>query len=101
MAFRTLIDLLEDHVRASFPKIDFIVGECWLNRSGQSAVSQVGSVGWPLGNVVALGHKNHLNIGFCHVVTPGQFIPFTSSCDFLKYWFGMWQVPSDTWVPFA
>ncbi|NXR90045.1 APT phosphoribosyltransferase, partial [Hypocryptadius cinnamomeus] len=26
VAFRTLIDLLEDHVRASFPKIDFIVG---------------------------------------------------------------------------
>ncbi|RLV92417.1 hypothetical protein DV515_00013796, partial [Chloebia gouldiae] len=26
VAFGTLIDLLEDHVRASFPKIDFIVG---------------------------------------------------------------------------
>ncbi|KAJ7398925.1 N-acetylgalactosamine-6-sulfatase [Pitangus sulphuratus] len=26
VAFRTLIDLLEDHVRASFPKIDFIAG---------------------------------------------------------------------------
>ncbi|KAK2545639.1 Aprt [Columba livia] len=25
-AFRTLIDLLEDHLRASFPKIDFIAG---------------------------------------------------------------------------
>ncbi|NXY37895.1 APT phosphoribosyltransferase, partial [Pomatorhinus ruficollis] len=31
VAFRTLIDLLEDHVRASFPEIDFIAGECWLN----------------------------------------------------------------------
>ncbi|XP_048172918.1 adenine phosphoribosyltransferase isoform X2 [Corvus hawaiiensis] len=26
VAFRTLIDLLEDHLRASFPKIDFIAG---------------------------------------------------------------------------
>ncbi|NXQ11388.1 APT phosphoribosyltransferase, partial [Peucedramus taeniatus] len=26
VAFRSLIDLLEDHVRASFPKVDFIVG---------------------------------------------------------------------------
>ncbi|NXD39013.1 APT phosphoribosyltransferase, partial [Copsychus sechellarum] len=33
VAFRTLIDLLEDHVRASFPKIDFIVGE-WLDSRG-------------------------------------------------------------------
>ncbi|NXL72017.1 APT phosphoribosyltransferase, partial [Leptocoma aspasia] len=32
VAFRTLIDLLEDHVRASFPKIDFIVGECLDSR---------------------------------------------------------------------
>ncbi|KFO77873.1 Adenine phosphoribosyltransferase, partial [Cuculus canorus] len=26
VAFRTLIDLLEDHLRASFPKIDYIAG---------------------------------------------------------------------------
>ncbi|NWR23512.1 APT phosphoribosyltransferase, partial [Emberiza fucata] len=32
VAFRALIDLLEDHVRASFPKIDFIVGECLDSR---------------------------------------------------------------------
>ncbi|NXX36429.1 APT phosphoribosyltransferase, partial [Nicator chloris] len=32
VAFRTLIDLLEDHVRASFPKIDFIAGECLDSR---------------------------------------------------------------------
>ncbi|NWQ62418.1 APT phosphoribosyltransferase, partial [Neopipo cinnamomea] len=32
VAFRTLIDLLEDHVRASFPKIDFIAGKCLDSR---------------------------------------------------------------------
>lgn len=37
VAFRTLIDLLEDHLRASFPKIDFIAGECWLNTPGARA----------------------------------------------------------------
>ncbi|NWW45453.1 APT phosphoribosyltransferase, partial [Pedionomus torquatus] len=31
-AFRTLIDLLEDHLRASFPKVDFIAGECLDSR---------------------------------------------------------------------
>ncbi|KAF2987982.1 hypothetical protein EK904_008670, partial [Melospiza melodia maxima] len=35
VAFRALIDLLEDHVRALYPKIDFIVGECWLNSPEQ------------------------------------------------------------------
>ncbi|NXJ63551.1 APT phosphoribosyltransferase, partial [Rostratula benghalensis] len=31
-AFRTLIDLLEDHLRASFPEVDFIAGECLDSR---------------------------------------------------------------------
>ncbi|NXT26920.1 APT phosphoribosyltransferase, partial [Syrrhaptes paradoxus] len=33
-AFRTLIDLLEDHLRASFPQIDFIAGEGGLDSRG-------------------------------------------------------------------
>ncbi|NXJ16817.1 APT phosphoribosyltransferase, partial [Odontophorus gujanensis] len=31
-AFKALIDLLEDHLRASFPKIDVIAGECLDSR---------------------------------------------------------------------
>ncbi|XP_010139505.1 PREDICTED: adenine phosphoribosyltransferase, partial [Buceros rhinoceros silvestris] len=34
VAFRTLIDLLEDHVRASFPQIDFIAGTPLAQRLG-------------------------------------------------------------------
>ncbi|NXP42057.1 APT phosphoribosyltransferase, partial [Leiothrix lutea] len=42
VAFRTLIDLLEDHVRASFPKIDFIAGE----GEGNGLLGPSSSTGW-------------------------------------------------------
>lgn len=61
VAFKALIDLLEDHLRASFPKIDVIAGGCSAPRLLQGAVcSQVLSVGRHLangtGNTIALGH---------------------------------------------
>ncbi|NXH37901.1 APT phosphoribosyltransferase, partial [Dicaeum eximium] len=47
VAFRTLIDLLEEHVRASCPKIDFIVGECLDSRGFL--------IGTPLAQRLAVG----------------------------------------------
>ncbi|NWY90417.1 APT phosphoribosyltransferase, partial [Loxia curvirostra] len=63
VAFRTLIDLLEDHVRASFPKIDFIVGECLDSR------------GFLIGTPLA----QRLGIGFVPVRKKGK-LPGATEC---------------------
>ncbi|XP_063266912.1 adenine phosphoribosyltransferase isoform X2 [Prinia subflava] len=61
VAFRTLIDLLEEHVRASFPKIDFIVG--------------LDSRGFLLGPPLA----QRLGIGFVPVRKKGK-LPGATEC---------------------
>uniref|UniRef100_A0A8C9MXX0 Adenine phosphoribosyltransferase n=1 Tax=Serinus canaria TaxID=9135 RepID=A0A8C9MXX0_SERCA len=61
VAFRTLIDLLEDHVRASFPKIDFIVG--------------LDSRGFLIGTPLA----QRLGIGFVPVRKKGK-LPGATEC---------------------
>ncbi|XP_059713507.1 adenine phosphoribosyltransferase isoform X2 [Haemorhous mexicanus] len=61
VAFRTLIDLLEDHVKASFPKIDFIVG--------------LDSRGFLIGTPLA----QRLGIGFVPVRKKGK-LPGATEC---------------------
>ncbi|NXV66268.1 APT phosphoribosyltransferase, partial [Molothrus ater] len=68
VAFRTLIDLLEDHVRASFPKIDFIVG--------------LDSRGFLIGTPLA----QRLGIGFVPVRKKGKLPGATESISYsLEY----------------
>ncbi|NXI10376.1 APT phosphoribosyltransferase, partial [Irena cyanogastra] len=68
VAFKTLIDLLEDHVRASFPKIDFIVG--------------LDSRGFLIGTPLA----QRLGIGFVPVRKKGKLPGATESvCYSLEY----------------
>ncbi|NWZ99976.1 APT phosphoribosyltransferase, partial [Nesospiza acunhae] len=70
VAFRALIDLLEDHVRASFPKIDFIVGECLDSR------------GFFIGTPLA----QRLGIGFVPVRKKGKLPGATESISYsLEY----------------
>ncbi|NXE70192.1 APT phosphoribosyltransferase, partial [Calcarius ornatus] len=70
VAFRALIDLLEDHVRASFPKIDFIVGECLDSR------------GFLIGTPLA----QRLGIGFVPVRKKGKLPGATESISYsLEY----------------
>ncbi|NWX58933.1 APT phosphoribosyltransferase, partial [Promerops cafer] len=70
VAFRTLIDLLEDHVRASFPKVDFVVGECLDSR------------GFLIGTPLA----QRLGIGFVPVRKKGKLPGATESISYsLEY----------------
>ncbi|XP_057240454.1 adenine phosphoribosyltransferase-like isoform X2 [Malurus melanocephalus] len=68
VAFRTLIDLLEDHLRSSFPKIDFIAG--------------LDSRGFLIGPPLA----QRLGIGFVPVRKKGKLPgPTESVCYTLEY----------------
>uniref|UniRef100_H0ZBM0 Adenine phosphoribosyltransferase n=1 Tax=Taeniopygia guttata TaxID=59729 RepID=H0ZBM0_TAEGU len=76
VAFRTLIDLLEDHVRASFPKIDFVVG--------------LDSRGFLIGTPLA----QRLGIGFVPVRKKGKLPGATESISYsLEY--GRLEIQSD------
>ncbi|NXD30645.1 APT phosphoribosyltransferase, partial [Spelaeornis formosus] len=80
VAFRTLIDLLEDHVRASFPKIDFIVGECLDSR------------GFLIGPPLA----QRLGIGFVPVRKKGKLPGATESISYsLEYGKAELEIQSD------
>nr|XP_054496997.1 adenine phosphoribosyltransferase isoform X1 [Agelaius phoeniceus] len=82
VAFRTLIDLLEDHVRASFPKIDFIVG--------------LDSRGFLIGTPLA----QRLGIGFVPVRKKGKLPGATESISYsLEYGKAELEVQSDAVEP--
>ncbi|NWZ83060.1 APT phosphoribosyltransferase, partial [Poecile atricapillus] len=84
VAFRTLIDLLEDHVRASFPKIDFIVGECLDSR------------GFLIGPPLA----QRLGIGFVPVRKKGKLPGATESISYsLEYGKAELEIQSDAVEP--
>lgn len=72
MAFRALIDLLEDHLRASFPHIDFIAG--------------LDSRGFLIGPPLA----QRLGIGFVPIRKKGKLPGPTESASYtLEYGKGM------------
>ncbi|NWU42109.1 APT phosphoribosyltransferase, partial [Hylia prasina] len=82
VAFRTLIDLLEDHVRASFPKIDFIAG--------------LDSRGFLIGPPLAL----RLGIGFVPVRKKGKLPGATESISYsLEYGRAELEIQSDAVEP--
>ncbi|NXI28257.1 APT phosphoribosyltransferase, partial [Sterrhoptilus dennistouni] len=84
VAFRTLIDLLEDHVRASFPKIDFIAGECLDSR------------GFLIGPPLA----QRLGIGFVPVRKKGKLPGPTESISYsLEYGKAELEIQSDAVEP--
>ncbi|NWX23180.1 APT phosphoribosyltransferase, partial [Aegotheles bennettii] len=69
-AFKTLIDLLEGHLRASFPKIDLIAGECLDSR------------GFLIGPPLA----QRLGVGFVLIRKKGKLPgPTESVCYALEY----------------
>ncbi|XP_005052328.1 PREDICTED: adenine phosphoribosyltransferase [Ficedula albicollis] len=82
VAFRALIDLLEDHVRASFPKIDFIVG--------------LDSRGFLIGPPLA----QRLGIGFVPVRKKGKLPGATQSVSYsLEYGKAELEIQSDAVEP--
>ncbi|NWZ34852.1 APT phosphoribosyltransferase, partial [Brachypodius atriceps] len=84
VAFRTLIDLLEDHVKASFPKIDFIAGECLDSR------------GFLIGPPLA----QRLGIGFVPVRKKGKLPGPTESISYsLEYGKAELEIQSDAVEP--
>ncbi|NWY37784.1 APT phosphoribosyltransferase, partial [Sylvia atricapilla] len=84
VAFRALIDLLEDHVRASFPKIDFIAGEYWWNG--------LDSRGFLIGPPLA----QRLGIGFVPVRKKGKLPGPTESVSYsLEYGKAELEIQSD------
>ncbi|NXH86842.1 APT phosphoribosyltransferase, partial [Edolisoma coerulescens] len=84
VAFRTLIDLLEDHLRASFPKIDFIAGECLDSR------------GFLIGPPLA----QRLGIGFVPVRKKGKLPGPTESVSYsLEYGKAELEIQSDAVEP--
>ncbi|NXK64882.1 APT phosphoribosyltransferase, partial [Sylvietta virens] len=84
VAFRTLIDLLEDHVRASFPKIDLIAGECLDSR------------GFLIGPPLA----QRLGIGFVPVRKKGKLPGPTQSISYsLEYGKAELEIQSDAVEP--
>ncbi|NXY66180.1 APT phosphoribosyltransferase, partial [Callaeas wilsoni] len=84
VAFRTLIDLLEDHVRASFPKIDFIAGECLDSR----------------GFLIGLPLAQRLGIGFVPVRKKGKLPGPTESVSYsLEYGKAELEIQSDAVEP--
>ncbi|NXT52754.1 APT phosphoribosyltransferase, partial [Pluvianellus socialis] len=83
-AFRTLIDLLEDHLRASFPKIDFIAGECLDSR------------GFLIGPPLA----QRLGIGFVLIRKKGKLPGPTESVSYaLEYGKAELEIQSDAVEP--
>ncbi|NWI53671.1 APT phosphoribosyltransferase, partial [Calyptomena viridis] len=84
VAFRTLIDLLEDHLRASFPKIDFIAGECLDSR------------GFLIGPPLA----QRLGIGFVPIRKKGKLPGPTESVSYtLEYGKAELEIQSDALEP--
>ncbi|NWZ73874.1 APT phosphoribosyltransferase, partial [Acrocephalus arundinaceus] len=84
VAFRALIDLLEDHVRASFPKVDFIAGECLDSR------------GFLIGPPLA----QRLGIGFVLVRKKGKLPGPTESISYsLEYGKAELEIQSDAVEP--
>ncbi|NWT07694.1 APT phosphoribosyltransferase, partial [Vireo altiloquus] len=84
VAFRTLIDLLEDHLRASFPKIDFIAGECLDSR------------GFLIGPPLA----QRLGIGFVPIRKKGKLPGPTESISYsLEYGKAELEMQSDAVEP--
>ncbi|NWY65741.1 APT phosphoribosyltransferase, partial [Erithacus rubecula] len=84
VAFRALIDLLEDHVKASFPKIDLIVGECLDSR------------GFLIGPPLA----QRLGIGFVPVRKKGKLPGATQSVSYsLEYGKAELEIQSDAVEP--
>ncbi|NXD04350.1 APT phosphoribosyltransferase, partial [Certhia familiaris] len=82
VAFRALIDLLEDHVRESFPKIDFIVG--------------LDSRGFLIGPPLA----QRLGIGFVPVRKKGKLPGATESISYsLEYGKAELEIQSDAVEP--
>ncbi|KAM7040298.1 adenine phosphoribosyltransferase [Acridotheres tristis] len=82
VAFRTLIDLLEDHVRASFPKVDFIVG--------------LDSRGFLIGPPLA----QRLGIGFVPVRKKGKLPGATQSISYsLEYGKAELEIQNDAVEP--
>ncbi|NXF38916.1 APT phosphoribosyltransferase, partial [Nyctibius bracteatus] len=83
-AFRTLIDLLEDHLRASFPKIDFIAGKCLDSR------------GFLIGPPLA----QRLGIGFVLIRKKGKLPGPTESVSYaLEYGKAELEIQSDAVEP--
>ncbi|NXP51672.1 APT phosphoribosyltransferase, partial [Heliornis fulica] len=81
-AFRTLIDLLEDHLRTSFPKIDFIVG--------------LDSRGFLIGPPLA----QRLGIGFVPIRKKGKLPGPTESVSYtLEYGKAELEIQSDAVAP--
>ncbi|NXY89457.1 APT phosphoribosyltransferase, partial [Alcedo cyanopectus] len=79
-AFRTLIDLLEDHLRASYPQIDFIAGECLDSR------------GFLIGPPLA----QRLGIGFIPIRKKGKLPGPTESISYaLEYGKAELEIQSD------
>ncbi|NWY10587.1 APT phosphoribosyltransferase, partial [Aphelocoma coerulescens] len=84
VAFRTLIDLLEDHLRASFPKIDFVAGECLDSR------------GFLIGPPLA----QRLGIGFVPIRKKGKLPGPTESISYsLEYGKAELEIQSDAVEP--
>ncbi|NXG64454.1 APT phosphoribosyltransferase, partial [Hemiprocne comata] len=83
-AFRALIDLLEDHLRASFPKIDLIAGECLDSR------------GFLIGPSLA----QRLGIGFVLIRKKGKLPGPTESVSYtLEYGKAELEIQSDAVEP--
>ncbi|NXV33834.1 APT phosphoribosyltransferase, partial [Rissa tridactyla] len=83
-AFRTLIDLLEEHLRASFPRIDFVVGECLDSR------------GFLIGPPLA----QRLGIGFVPIRKKGKLPGPTESVSYtLEYGKAELEIQSDAVEP--
>ncbi|KAF1441310.1 APT phosphoribosyltransferase, partial [Pygoscelis papua] len=83
-AFRTLIDLLEDHLRASFPQIDFIAGGCLDSR------------GFLIGPSLA----QRLGIGFVLIRKKGKLPGPTESVSYaLEYGKAELEIQSDAVEP--
>ncbi|NXG73919.1 APT phosphoribosyltransferase, partial [Baryphthengus martii] len=84
VAFRTLIDLLEDHLRASLPQIDFIAGECLDSR------------GFLIGPPLA----QRLGIGFVPIRKKGKLPGLTESVSYaLEYGKAELEIQSDAVEP--
>lgn len=82
VAFRTLIDLLEDHLRASFPKIDFVAG--------------LDSRGFLIGPPLA----QRLGIGFVPIRKKGKLPGPTESVSYsLEYGKAELEIQSDAVEP--
>ncbi|NXL48880.1 APT phosphoribosyltransferase, partial [Podilymbus podiceps] len=83
-AFRALIDLLEDHLRASFPKIDFIAGE------------RLDSRGFLIGPPLA----QRLGVGFVLIRKKGKLPGPTESISYaLEYGKAELEIQSDAVEP--